>query len=119
MQVSVTERGTFKRCSLQWDYTSMNRRRLTPIVPKATFELGTLIHKALEQWALDPTADLEELFKVQAGIGISIVKQRYLQQVGAPISQIELGDYYDLFELGSKMCRNYQDYWKSPIDSAS
>lgn len=113
---SVTDRGTFRRCRRMWDYSSNARQNLARIGPGAEpLELGSLIHRALAAWILDPKANLEMLFLHETNKRIDEVKEDYLFVVGAPISEDELGPLLDVVPLGQAMMKNYQDFHKKPL----
>lgn len=112
---TVTERGVFRRCRRRWDYSSLNRQALTPLQGAPALALGMLVHKALESWIDDPSADLAYLFIGHAANELDVVKQRYRQTVGADPSDVELGSLYEAIGLGRAMVTNYQAYYKQPI----
>lgn len=50
MIISVTERGSFKRCRRQWWIGSFNGLAKTPLFSKPALNLGSCWHKACELW---------------------------------------------------------------------
>lgn len=116
MIISVTERGTFKRCHKQWDYASRNRQAITPIIPPTAFSLGTLIHKAMQLWIENPTGSASDYFGKAAVLEIEAIKLRYRKFVGADISEPEIERLEDMFGLGHEMMMNYQEHWDSPLE---
>lgn len=115
MIISVTERGTFKRCKLKWDYSSFGRQSIEPIVKSRALNLGTLIHKACEDWLLNPDANLRELFMQRAVEAVDKARNLYKKNVGADMSQIELDPLYSAVQMGAFMAENYQKRWKKPL----
>lgn len=115
MIVSVTERGSYKRCHQRWDYTSRNRQNLAEIIPPVAFSLGGLVHKALQLWTEKPDTNAVEHFGKAAVLEIEAIKLRYRKFVGSEISDYELNSLTDMFGLGHEMVSNYQDFWKSPL----
>lgn len=115
---SVTDRQTFKRCRLKWDFSSNARQNLTKIGPGHTaLELGGLIHRALAGWLLEPDKDLKIIFLEETNKRIDEIKKAYIKTVGVEISEEELGTVYDFVQLGSAMCDNYQKIYGSPLPS--
>lgn len=113
---SVTDRGTFKRCRRQWDYSSNARQNLTRVGPGSEpLELGGLIHRALAGWILDPKANLALIFLNETNKRLDEIKQAYLATVGCEISDDELNPIWDIIDLGKCMMENYQSYWKTPL----
>lgn len=116
MIISVTERGTFKRCRALWDYTSMNRQGLAPIVTKPALDLGTLIHKAHESW-LTGQDDIVSAFAKAAKLNLARVQEEYRERVGANIDQREFEPYLNNVTLGLEMVKNYKEKWVTPLPS--
>jgi hypothetical protein len=117
MNITVTERGTFKRCRRQWDYNSFNRQGLSRIISKGALATGRLVHQALATWLLHPENDLVEIFLQLSAVELENVKKQYQKQVGVPISDIELGGVYDAVSVGHTVMKNYQEYYKTPLPS--
>jgi hypothetical protein len=131
MIVSVTERGTYKRCRRQWDFSSENRQGIQPIInPSLALSLGTLIHRTLADWIQDPTltkwagvqygtgfkdGDLSELFTWHASRMMIDMERAYYAAVGMKPSSTELAPLLSSVELGQCMMRNYQLLYKVPI----
>jgi len=116
MIISVTERGTYKRCRLQWHYSSDNGRNLQRIgVNAPALELGSLIHRALAHWLLEPTQQLPHLFLHHSAQRLEEIRTTYKQVVGCAPADSELSPIYESVELGNHMMENYQRKWKSPV----
>lgn len=116
MIVSVTERGVFKRCHAQWDYTSRNRQNLQRIIPPTAFSLGSLVHKGLELWTINPEEkSAQDYLGVAAAQEIAAIQKRYFERVGVPLSDDEQGMLLDMFGLAYEMVGNYQKHWGSPL----
>jgi PD-(D/E)XK nuclease superfamily protein len=113
---SITDRGTWRRCRRQWDYSSNARRNLTKVGsgPPA-LELGGLIHLALAEWVLNPEENMANLFQLHAADRVEEVSKAYKEIVGASISTEELGPILDNVKLGTAMCTNYQNYYGTPL----
>jgi hypothetical protein len=116
MIVSVTERGTYKRCRRKWLLGSANGRNLEPVaqVSKA-LGLGTLVHKSLASWIIEPDASLPELFKGHAAAKLAELNEHYIKVVGAPPSNDEIAPLLDSVDLGLAMMTNYQAKYGSPL----
>jgi hypothetical protein len=115
MIVSVTERGTYKRCRRQWDFSSENRQGIQPIInPSLALSLGTLIHRTLADWIQDPTltkwagvqygtgfkdGDLSELFTWHASRMMIDMERAYYAAVGMKPSSTELAPLLSSVEL--------------------
>jgi len=117
MNISVTERGTFKRCRRMWDYNSFNRQGLQRIISKGALATGRLVHQALASWLLHPEESLESLYLGHAYEELENVKANYLKQVGAPINDVELGNVYDAIMAGHSIMQKYEEYYGTPIPS--
>lgn len=113
--ISVTERGSFRRCREAWDEGSLARKSLRPIVGAAALELGSTVHHALADWASNPALSLSDLYAHHAYQALTKAQATYLAQVGAPISDSELAPLLDTFELGKAMLSMYQEYWETPV----
>lgn len=115
MIVSVTERGTFRRCHLQWQLTAKNGRHLTPISSKPYLNIGTLVHAGGEAWLNDPRFGYAHHVKA-AGIAMEdSVRARYRKIVGAPISEVEMQPFLDSINFAAAMAHNYQVRWGTPL----
>lgn len=115
MIVSVTEREVYLRCRRMWDYSSLNRQRLSPFVTKKALSLGGLIHKSFAEWLLNPQSSPVDLFKDAALAEIDEIQGIYLRQIGCSMSDIELAPLYESIDLGLAMVGNYANYWGSPL----
>lgn len=115
MIISVTERGTFKRCLQQWDYASRNRQGLTPVLPPLALGAGGLIHKALEGWLKNPELDPQGILIAEANEFMAKVKSGYEERIGAPPAESELAGMYEQIELVHHMIGNYRDFHGTPL----
>jgi hypothetical protein len=115
MNITVTERGIFKRCRRQWDYNSFNRQGLARIISKGALATGRLVHQALANWLLHPEQDLVGIYMGMAGDELANVKVHYQKQVGAEISDAELGGVYDAILVGHTVMENYQKFYHKPL----
>lgn len=117
MIVSVTERGTFKRCRQQWEYASRNRQGITPIQPASALALGTMVHKVHEAWLLEPDKDVEILVMEVAKTSRDELKEAYRKSVGAYPSDEEevMVQFFEQVMLVREMMTNYQAYWGASL----
>lgn len=115
MNISVTERGTFKRCRRMWDYNSFNRQGLQRIISKGALATGRLVHQALAGWLLHPEQHLVDIYLGYAHEELELVKKNYLEQVGAPIDDVELGNVYDAIMVGHSVMTNYEEYYGQAV----
>lgn len=115
MIVSVTERGTFKRCRQQWHYTSRNRQALTPLrVPKA-LNIGTMVHAAGEAWLLHPDKEAGDLALTVINENIDKAKIQYHAVVGADPHPEEIEGLLDQGLMVHTMLKNYQAFYGTPL----
>lgn len=84
-------------------------------MPQRNLSLGKVMHAALAQWLIEPTANLYELFEHAAADDLIHIKTNYFKKVGTAISETELENYYDDLALGTAMCKNYQQKYERPI----
>lgn len=117
MIISVTERGTFRRCRRLWDYTSLNRQGLAPLVPSTALELGTLVHQALAMWLLDDKTALLDHFRTAALNENNRIIDAYKNLVGTIPTEEEMQPFFDGVELGMAMMQNYEKRWGEPLPS--
>lgn len=109
--VTVTELMTYKRCRLLWHLSF--QRKLRPNKESAHFYVGRLTHRTLELWKQGVE---EEASFVQALTEeTDRLKARYLEQVGAHISQVEIDEKLEQSHLPMAMLANYAAYWKTPL----
>jgi hypothetical protein len=111
----VTERASFKRCRRQWNYGSFNGLSLTPIIPKQALELGSLVHATHAEWVDHPNLEPDDIFLTLANNRLDEIKATYLKQVGANISDEELGPTLDGIGLGHEMMGRYKERWGTPL----
>lgn len=106
------------RCRYQWDFSSFNRMGLTPIVTAHYFNLGTCIHAALADWAINPTASLPKLYMEHS---LRIRQQMiddFTQRIGTAPSTSDFRELDKSLETGLAMMINYEKYYETPFDSA-
>ena len=115
MIITVTERGTFKRCRRMWDFASFNRQSLTPVSNKVALTLGSLVHEALAEWMENPEIDPQAALIKFADAHIAQLSADYRERIGAPISKVELDPVMDAISLAHNMVGNYQLKWGSPL----
>lgn len=115
MIISVTERGVFRRCKRQWDYSSLNRQALTPLMPPTALSFGGLIHKCHEEWLLHPDEPVQDVVMRVGAQGIRDIKERYKKVVGVEPDMVELGRYFEQVELALEMMNNYKERWGSSL----
>lgn len=118
--VTVTERGTFRRCRRMWDYSSRSRQNLEPIMPRPAFALGKLVHQTLAEWmiteqALDREVSPEELYQQFAEQELAHIMQQYRKTVGANISPSEFEQFEEVARLGGAMIHNYKEKYETPL----
>lgn len=120
MIITVTERGTFKRCRRRWDYSSRNRQNLEPVVNAPALTLGFLIHKTLEEWAyqspnITSADEVDNRYMQLASQQIEQASVDYRERVGAKISMEEIGPVLDQLEVGRSMLQNYLKRYGQPL----
>jgi len=115
MIISVTERGTFRRCKRQWDYASFNRQGLTSVVPPTALSFGSLIHKCHEKWLENPNKPITDLVVVAIAEGLKDLKDRYKDIVGVEPHDVELKDYFAQGELALEIMINYEKRWGASL----
>lgn len=115
MIVTVTERQTFLRCRWQWKHSSFNGMGLEPVRFNPAFGLGTLIHRTLYEWILDPDTDPITHFIPIMDETITQIQESYHARVGASPSDQELQPVYDAAHLAHSMLINYRDFYHQPL----
>ena len=112
---SVTERSGFMRCRTAWNWGSFNREGWTSIIHKPALQIGHLWHATQAEWSLHPELDPNNLLLDMANQELDRVRAEYLEKIGAPISEMELGPSYEGIKLLMGMTKNYHDRWGSPL----
>lgn len=112
---SVTEIETFKRCRLQWDFSSLNRQSLAPVTHAPALALGSLIHETLAQWRSRPSADPTILYKANSRVEWEDMREAYKQHVGCYPSDEETQRTKDALTMGASMIANYAEVYKTPL----
>ena len=115
MIISVTERGTFRRCHQLWNYTSRNRQALTPLRVPTALNVGTMVHKAGEQWLLNPESSAADQALSVINDTIDTAKKQYRAVIGADPHPEELEGLLDQGSLVHIMLKNYQEYYGAPL----
>lgn len=90
-------------------------RHLGLIIPPVYLSTGTLIHKGSQLWFADPDTSYEAHVMVAADALFRKAEERYLKQVGCPISDEEMEPLHDALAFAKTMARNYQARWGSPL----
>lgn len=113
MIISVTERGTFKRCRKLWDYTSTNRRGLAPLRVSTALSLGGLVHRAHELSLLNEDEDktIDTITLEAAAEKLKELKVNYKKAVGVEPHDEELSGFTDQAVLAIEMMGNYIEKW--------
>jgi hypothetical protein len=115
MIFSVTERQTYFRCRQLWRWASFNGDAWQPVFTKPALGIGRLWHQTQAEWSLRPLADPNELALDLANTELDRVREAYFTNIGAPISEIELGPIYDQMRIVLSMVRNYHTRWGTPL----
>lgn len=116
MRISVTERGTWKRCTDSWGYYRIDE--LVPIITSTAFIAGTLHHAGLEAWTNDPTLTAQQLDEVYMTLAKEEVLKAcavYKEQTGMNFMTTELEPYWEAVTLGRAMMKNYHEYHHTPL----
>ena len=118
MIITVTERGSFRRCRRRWDYSSRSRQGLEPIINAPQLVTGHLVHATLEHWLNNSEAtatQLRQKYVELAAEDIARVKREYREKVGANVSEDELQPHYEQMQTGLEMIANYHHLWTQPL----
>lgn len=118
MIISVTERGTFKRCRQQWDYSSKNRQNITPLASPVALSFGTLAHKVHEQWLDNLESVGDEVPLLVAKVGAeerAELTKRYVERIGVGPDDVEFGSFMEQYFLAQEMFTNYVQKWGTPL----
>lgn len=115
MIISVTERGTFRRCRRRWDYSSLNRQALEPLVNRPALIVGKLVHNALELWMNDTSLNVHNVYMTLAVRELEAVRRLYADKVGSRMSKDEEDELFSELEFGRNMVTNYVTRWKAPL----
>lgn len=113
--ITVTERTAFKRCRRAWNWSSLQREGLEPLLPHVALFTGSIIHKTLEAWQHNPTESLGRLYLEVAVEQKAKMLKRYEQLTKTKPSDEELKPINDAMLLGASMCVNYQKKWDTPV----
>lgn len=114
MIVSVVEGEVWKRCRRQWYLTAESGEGLEPVHKSPALQLGGLVQLTLSEWTEKPDIDPMTYFFEESNKAILVVKEHYENNVGAPISDVELGPLYDTINLGAAMIENYIKHYDTP-----
>lgn len=116
MIISVTERGTFRRCREMWALSSRSQRNLTPIRPSAALSFGSLVHKVHENWLLDPAAEPAMLVAMAGQDVLDNLTAAYkYASGGAEPDESELDGIYEQISLAQEVFKNYKEKWGSSL----
>src|SRR5437870_1535130 len=115
MIISVTERGTFKRCRKRWDYSSRSRQGLTSLAPPYALSFGTLVHEIHETWLEHPEAEPESVVAIAAVETAKTIAQTYIERVGVAPDSRELASFEEQVSLALDMFTNYKERWGASL----
>lgn len=115
MIITVTERGTFKRCRQMWEYASFNRQGITALRTPTALAFGTLVHKAHELWLEHPEAEPRVVVGSAASIIMEQINANYLKTVGVLPDAREIESYLDQVSLATEMFESYKEHWGSSL----
>jgi len=109
---SATERAQFNTCRQQWDFASLNRQGLEPIIPGVPLFLGHLVHFTIEDWFNDPNIDPPAQVREYGERGLTYMRQRYIDVNSVPPV---IDAHEEAVDLAEAMMRNYRDYYQTPV----
>ena len=115
MIISVTERGSFKRCRQQWEYGSLQRQSITAIAGPVALSIGTLIHRSHEEWLLNHDEGAEQATLKAVALELNALKERYKKVVGVEPDDRELSRFMDSASLVLAMMKNYEEKWGASL----
>ena len=115
MIISVTERGTWKRCPRLAVLSSKNGRHLTTLSSPLALEAGTIVHRAHQLWMLKPDLPVKLHAMTAAHESQARVKDAYRTRVGTEPSADEMLVTYEAIDVSLKMCDNYATRYQTPI----
>lgn len=115
MIISVTERGTFKRCRQMWDYASYGRQSITSQRPPTALTFGTFVHKIHENWLLTPDEPVEQIVIAAAEVARADLVKQYVDRVGVLPDEQELEPFIDSVVLALDMFKNYEELYGSSL----
>lgn len=110
--IRTSDRGTFKRCREQWNFTSKIRENWEPKKDIEALSFGTAVHAGLEAWYDPQLWSADRL--VVASNAITAFK-RSLPTPPQGASDEDLEHFKSLIELGIGMLKHYFD-WSQPLD---
>lgn len=105
LKLSVTERGTWRRCRRQWLYTSV--MRLQPKVSAPALELGSLVHASLAEWLKSPQSDLSTIYYEQA--------QARIDALPEDMDPDAMASFMDIVSKGNSLMVAYQRQYGTPL----
>lgn len=114
---SVTERQNAKRCPRMHRLSAKGGQHLGLMLAPVYLNVGTLIHKGSQAWLLDTERKMsyEDHVTLASVDLLEKVQQRYLKQVGAPISAEEEEPLYEAIHFARTMAKNYEARWGTPL----
>lgn len=115
MIISVTEIETFLRCRRRWDYQSLNRQMLSPIINAPALVVGSLVHLALAWWRENPDGDPVEQYAASAALELLNIIEAYTDNVGVSPTREELEPVDNAITLGKVIVANYVKVWGTPL----
>jgi hypothetical protein len=78
-------------------------------------ELGSLVHKALAEWILNPSRRLDEIFAQFANERMDEINELCIARTGRSATDEDQASIIDTFQTGIFMMKSYQEYHKHPI----
>jgi hypothetical protein len=115
-KTSNVKRGAVvERCRRKAYWSSKNGLHLTPLVPPLRFATGTMIHRAHQLWINDPDTPLITHALAACNEYTDNLKARYLERVGAPVTDAELAPVLEAVSFVWSMCENYSVRYKTPL----
>lgn len=116
MIFSVTgDAEKYLRCRRQWDFSSVNRQSLTPVMRAPALGLGSMIHSTLADWRASPSKDPTLIYQANYMVDYEEMREAYREHVGCYPSQEELAPTHVAMDLGYNMIANYAKVHKTPL----
>jgi len=114
LAIRTSDRNTFRRCRMLWDFSSPIRKNYSPTRVPEALEFGTAFHSGLEEWYNPETwhfpADVR-LANALAVFSNITEEQRAGLMERMPFWSEEDDDEFDArLDLGLKMVHNYCNY---------
>jgi CRISPR/Cas system-associated exonuclease Cas4 (RecB family) len=118
--IRTSDRGTFKSCRQQWDFTSKIRMNYEPKVRPWYFDFGTAVHAGLDTFYNPDTwhwpADVRTKLAKKRFADLSKKhKKQHTEAVGGALSDEEQADHDERLDLGLGML-DYYGIWSPAHD---